>query len=116
MNRARGNGSTSGAANRLFVTAVLLEAAMLTQEIAMVAGVDDQRAIRLARFLESRQHAADIAVEKRDRRVIRGGNSLFFLRGQVAKDGRDLPAVLCFNRGTRRIASDQTARDPRSEN
>jgi hypothetical protein len=50
------------------------------------------------RSLEGCQQLADFAVEKFDRRVIRGRASLLFGARQIAKDSRNLPRILGADR------------------
>src|SRR5580704_16652269 len=76
---------------------MLFESPVLTEQISVVAGVDHQRAVGLAGFFEGRQHVAHVAIEEGNRRVVCGGDALFFSRRQTAEDSGDLPFLLVLN-------------------
>ncbi len=82
---------------------------MLSEQIAVVGRVQDKRVLSVPRSLEGCQQLADFAIEKFDRRVIRGRASLLFGARQIAKDSRNLARILRADRRNRKSRGLKTA-------
>jgi hypothetical protein len=72
---------------------VLFETAVLTEVVAVIGHVDDERVLFEPQAPQSVQHAADVPVEKRNGGVIRGGDAALVVIAEVAENFRDPPRV-----------------------
>src|SRR5262249_26959529 len=86
-------------AQRRIVAAMLLEAPVLAEAVAVVRHVDNQRVALKLQATQRIEHDADVAVEKAHRSVIGGDDPALFRIAEVAENERDLPGVFRADAG-----------------
>src|SRR5882724_3650953 len=92
INAAR-KAKEQGTADRFFVSAMLFKAAMLSQQVAIVAQKNHYGILRLSGSFQRRQHSPDILIQEFHGRVISRDDTLLLLFGERAKDFRNLPII-----------------------
>ena len=76
------------------VGAVLFEAAVLAEAVAVVGHIDDEGVVFQVEVVKFGEDLADVVVEEVDGGVVGGDDALLFGGGEVAEDERNLGVVL----------------------
>ena len=85
---------SSGTRSAGSIAAVLFEAAVLAEIVAVIGHVDDEGVVVEAEALEGIEHAADVAVEEGGGSVVCRNDAALIVVREIAEYLGDLPGVL----------------------